>query len=213
MSQINNKTLGKAVLYIFSKIDEHIELEDISANLNLSVSSLKRLFLQGTNQTPGAFIRTLKMETAYSRLQTNDESIIEIALSLGFSNHSAFSRRFRETFGHPPSTVKEQTHNLSYYTKTTPLTEPIINELLDIPLHCITQQGPYLDSAQKAWQQLESLLPPKTLSDDFTGFFVGIGHDNPHDQGIEADKVRFSACIAEPRITIPSTKLLPSLLG
>jgi AraC family transcriptional regulator len=34
------------------------------------------------------------------------------------------------------------------------------------------------------------------LNDDFSGIFIGIGHDNPHDQGVAEDKVRFTAGVA-----------------
>jgi AraC family transcriptional regulator len=43
---------------------------------------------------------------------------------------------------------------------------------------------------------LKSALPQESLNDDFSGIFIGIGHDNPHEDGIREDQVRFTAGVA-----------------
>src|SRR6476620_438399 len=100
MGYINDNMFAKAVRYIYDNIDKPIELEGVASNIGLSISSLKRLFEEAVNQSPGAFIRKLRMEMAFRSLKSRDESILEIALSYGFEDQSAFARRFKQTFGY-----------------------------------------------------------------------------------------------------------------
>jgi hypothetical protein len=45
-------------------------------------------------------------------------------------------------------------------------------------------------------RSLKNIWVRKALGDDFTGTFIAIGHDNPHDGEIAEDQVRFSAGVA-----------------
>ncbi len=74
------------------------------------------------------------------------------------------------------------------------LEEPDIVELKNLHLQSVTETGYYYDSAPKAWIKLKEKLTEQELTDDFTGVFVGIGHDNPHDGITPENKSRFSAC-------------------
>ena len=74
--------------------------------------------------------------------------------------------------------------------------EPDLVEIAGFPIQCITQQGLYFESAKKAWDLIKEKLTCKELSDDFSGIFIGIGHDNPHEGDVPPDKVRFSAGVA-----------------
>src|SRR5580658_10292866 len=108
MTYISNTNLIKAVRFIYDNIDKPIKLADIAAAVNISLSSLKRLFLEATGQSPGAFVRRLRMEIAFRSLQNRNDSILEVALSSGFDDQSAFARCFKETFGYPPSQARKK---------------------------------------------------------------------------------------------------------
>lgn len=185
---------GKAVQYIYDHIDEPLLLEDIAAHINLSVSSLKRLFENITQQTPGKFIRRLKLELAFRSLQSKNISILEVALSTGFDDHAVFSRCFKNAFGYTPSEARKQISILNELEHID-LEEPDIVELIGFSCQSVTKAGTYFEAAPQAFSILKQALQDDELGDNFPGFFIGIGHDNPHDEGVAVDKVRFSAGI------------------
>lgn len=195
MSYINNANFVKAIRYIYENIDQPIHLEKMADTLGLSISSLKRLFQEATQQTPGAFIRRLRMEFAFRSLQSKNDSILEIALSSGFDDQSAFARCFKESFGYSPSQARKKL-NIVEELESIKLNEPDIVELADLTIQSVTERGLYFEAAPRAWNVLREKLHHNELTDDFSGMFVGIGHDNPHEGGVEEDQVRFTAGVS-----------------
>jgi|GEM_PF-1887833 len=192
---IDNKKFGQAVHIIYDGIDGKIRLDDIAKKSCISIASLKRLFQEAISQSPGAFIRRLRMELAFCSLQDRKNSILEVALASGFTDQSAFARRFKETFGYSPSKAHEKI-NIVGELECVELEKPDIVHLKNMELQSITEIGLYFRSAAKAWDKLKEKLNDFELSDDFPGIFLGIGHDTPHEGSISANQVRFSACIS-----------------
>src|SRR5690606_1361768 len=75
------------------------------------------------------------------------------------------------------------------------LEDPEIVEITEFNMQAVTKQGLYFEAAPLAWKNLKEHLGEAALDDDFTGTFIAIGHDNPHDGEIAEDQVRFSAGI------------------
>lgn len=186
----------KAVQFIWENIDQTIKLEDVAKAAGISLSSLKRIFADTAHKTPGEFLRRLRMELAFRSLQNRKDAVLEIALGAGFDDHSAFTRCFKAVFGYPPTEARKK-FNIVNELENISLDEPDIIELNNLNIQCVTEQGLYFESAKKAWEVLkERLNSYELLNDDFSGIFVGIGHDNPHEGEISPDKVRFSAGVA-----------------
>lgn len=195
MSDNKNAYFIQAVRFIYKNIDKPINLEKIAVAVGVSLSSLKRIFQEAVDQSPGEFIRRLRMEFAFRSLQSKDDSILEIALASGFDDHSAFSRRFKEMFGYSPSQAREKINIVSELECIT-LEEPDMIELADLEIQCATETGLYFESAPQAWKTLREKLNSFEISDDFLGYFIGIGHDNPHDGKVAEDQVRYSAGVS-----------------
>ena len=153
MSYINNNNFAKAVNFIYSNIDKPMTLNDIATNAAISVSTLKRLFQETTDESIGVFIRKMRMELAFRSLQSKNQSVLEVALASGFDDHSAFSRRFKETFGYSPS-IARQKINIVNELESISLEEPDITELLHLDIQSITETGLYFECAPKAWDNL-----------------------------------------------------------
>ena len=195
MSYINDHTFAKAVRFIYDNIDKPIELKDLATNIGISVSSLKRLFEEALDQSPGTFIRKLRLEMAFRTLKSRDENILEIALSHGFEDQSAFARQFKKTFGYSPTQARKKL-NIVNELECITLEEPDIIEINYFNIQSVTEKGLYFECAPRAWQKLKSALSEEIFNDDFSGLFIGIGHDNPHEGEVKEDQVRFTAGIA-----------------
>ncbi len=192
MAYINSNNFIKAVKFIYQNLDEPITLELIAKNIGISVSTLKRLFLDATELSVGSFIRRLRMERAFRSLKNKEDSILEIALSSGFEDTSAFARSFKENFGYSPSFARKKV-SIVNELECVSLEEPEIIEIDAFEIQAVTKQGLYFEAAPLAWKTLKAHLDETVLSDDFTGTFIAIGHDNPHDGATREDQVRFSA--------------------
>ncbi len=195
MTYINSNNFIKTVKFIYQNIDNPISLELIAKNIGVSVSTLKRLFIDATGSSAGSFIRRLRMERAFRSLQNKEESVLEIALSSGFEDHSAFTRSFKENFGYSPSFVRSKI-SIVNELESVSLEEPEIIEIDAFKIQAVTKQGLYFEAAPLAWQTLKEHLDETVLGDDFTGTFIAIGYDNPHDGEVAEDQVRFSAGVA-----------------
>ena len=192
---MSGKDFAQIITFIYKNIDQPLDLESIAENVGISLSTLKRLFLEVTGSSAGSFIRKLRMERAFRSLKNKEESVIEIALSHGFEDHSAFSRSFKKYFGYSPSGARGKI-NIVHELEAVVLEEPEFIELGEFVIQAVTRQGFYFDCAPRAWDDLRALLHEKELDDDFTGTFVGIGHDNPHDGEVADENIRFSAGVA-----------------
>ena len=78
-------------------------LEMLAENLSISRSLLHKKMFSLTGESPGEFIRRIRLNKASNLIENNFGNISEIALEVGFSNPAYFSEAFKRQFGVPPS--------------------------------------------------------------------------------------------------------------
>lgn len=74
----------------------------------LSLHHFLRLFHETFQVTPAAYLARRRMEAAKELLRS-DVDVIEVALEVGFENHSAFSRAFKKHTGMSPREWRKST--------------------------------------------------------------------------------------------------------
>lgn len=87
-------------------LDRPPSLKALAAQAGMSVSKLKLLFPQVYGITPYAYLRRLRMHKAYTLLTTSGMNVTEVALEVGYSSLSHFSRTFAECYGVFPSRLR-----------------------------------------------------------------------------------------------------------
>jgi len=80
-----------------------LELTEVAAELNVSLSYLCRLFRHRTGMSMSDYRRILRLRTALESLRDRDVDLGSLAERLGFASHSHFSLLFRRAFGVAPS--------------------------------------------------------------------------------------------------------------
>jgi transcriptional regulator GlxA family with amidase domain len=64
------------------------------------------LFKEQMNLTPNVYWNTLRMNEAARRVQFSEESLVSVALHMGFTSQGNFSRFFRDHIGVPPTVYR-----------------------------------------------------------------------------------------------------------
>jgi len=93
---------------IQDQIDTNVSLTEISKSLDIHPSYLSREFSKHFNNLSfGEYIRKLRIEKAIELLKNSNYALTEIAYLTGFSDHSHFTRIFKQHTGESPSAYKK----------------------------------------------------------------------------------------------------------
>lgn len=84
-------------------------LETLASHLAMSPRTLQRK-LAAEEESFSQVLETMRMELADHHLRSTDASIMDIALTLGFSQASAFSHAFRQARGISPADFRKALH-------------------------------------------------------------------------------------------------------
>jgi AraC family transcriptional regulator len=77
-------------------------LDQLSARAGWSPFHLHREFRAMVSETPKQYALRLQLQQAAARLASTDDSILDVALAVGFKSHEVFTRAFRRHFGVTP---------------------------------------------------------------------------------------------------------------
>ncbi len=97
--------LFKAALEIMNtRVAENLSVEELAESINISVSSLKRLFDKYAGMSVHKYFLTLKIKTATVLLKSG-MAVSEVSDALGFSSGSYFSAAYKRETGNNPSQI------------------------------------------------------------------------------------------------------------
>lgn len=87
---------------MLSDLSSKISLKSLLKNEPVSTVTFQAVFKKVYGHSPYAYLKRYKMNYAAVRLRESSESINQIALSLGYSNASKFSKAFQDVLGMLP---------------------------------------------------------------------------------------------------------------
>ncbi len=85
--------------------EEAFSIEDLGREINMSRSQVHRKLTALTGKSPSLYMRSMRLTRAKQMILDQENSISEIAYSVGFSSPAYFTRCFKEEFGFPPSEI------------------------------------------------------------------------------------------------------------
>lgn len=97
----------KVLAYIDEHIGEHLTIDVLAELVNLSPTHFARAFRESLGVPPHRYIIGIRLDRARLALQQPDASLSEVASQFGFSDHSHFTRLFKERFGCTPSAYRK----------------------------------------------------------------------------------------------------------
>ncbi len=96
------RRLERAVEYINDRLADDLSLSDIAAVVHLTPHYFCRRFKEVYNISPHQYVIRRRVEKARVLLQRSRLTVGEIALRVGFSDHSHLNRHYKRHFGRPP---------------------------------------------------------------------------------------------------------------
>lgn len=97
---------------LIGDLETKIPLESLIAGENISMVTFQAIFKQIYGDSPYTHLKKYKINCAAVRLREGKESISEIAVSLGYSNASKFSKAFQDVFGLLPKDYRRQKQSI-----------------------------------------------------------------------------------------------------
>lgn len=100
------RLVRQAMAYIQEHYAESLSRQEIAQHVGLSDDYLTSCFHKELGVTPIAYLNRYRVQQARQQLKNTHKSITEIALDVGFSSSSYFSRIFRRETGMSPETFR-----------------------------------------------------------------------------------------------------------
>ncbi len=93
---------AKVINHIHRGYADELDLSELASLAGVSQSQLERRFNQLLGTSPGEYILRVRINASRSLLETTDRTIADIALSVGFYDHSHYTRTFKRQMSCSP---------------------------------------------------------------------------------------------------------------
>jgi AraC-like DNA-binding protein len=94
--------IAAAISWIRDHYDEPFKIEDLSARVNMAVSTFHRHFHYFTALSPLQFQKKLRLYEAQRLLLFGEKDVTSAALEVGYESITQFNREYKRFFGEPP---------------------------------------------------------------------------------------------------------------
>ncbi|MGE9269054.1 MAG: helix-turn-helix domain-containing protein, partial [Verrucomicrobiales bacterium] len=100
--------LQPAVDYLKKHFRDKLNVEKLAELVGVSVRQLERKFREFFKMSPRAYLIRLRVLIACELLKQTSKQVTEIALEVGFYDHSDFSRHFKKVVGQSPTQFRKE---------------------------------------------------------------------------------------------------------
>lgn len=101
-------TIWSVVVFVENRIQEKIDYAELEKETGFSLAHIRDVFASKTGVSLSRYILTRKITNAAFEILHSQQSILEIAMKFGFSNHDTFTRAFKRVTGLTPLEFKKQ---------------------------------------------------------------------------------------------------------
>ncbi len=98
--------VAKAVRHIQQNFGDPLRIDDLAALAGLSAYQFERRIRRIFHLTAGQLLQKTRMEAALKKLRDTRDPVSRVAQDCGYSDQSAFTRKFRQTVGMSPSVYR-----------------------------------------------------------------------------------------------------------
>jgi AraC family transcriptional regulator len=100
------KKVSEVLSYIHNHLSDELNVKLLSEQFGISFFHFQRILKAYLNEPLGSYINRVRLDAALRIIRYSDLPISEIALQIGYSDCSAFSKAFSKEFGFSPQRFK-----------------------------------------------------------------------------------------------------------
>lgn len=106
----DNFMINKMLQYIHVNIENHLSLDRLARDLNISIGYASDCFKKNMGISVMRYVQKVKIDRAKNLLLSTDKSILYIGILLGFYDQSHFSRAFKAIVGVSPTVYRNSNY-------------------------------------------------------------------------------------------------------
>ena len=107
MASDRQSPVNTVIRYIQQHFSEHLTLDILAGQANLSPFHFARMFKKQTGYAPLEYVLKVRLDTAKCLLKTTRIPIESIALQVGYGSSSSFANMFTQKVGLSPSQFRK----------------------------------------------------------------------------------------------------------
>ncbi|MBL8855063.1 MAG: AraC family transcriptional regulator [Planctomycetaceae bacterium] len=112
-SELSIANLGQVVANIKTNLNQPLRGDELAKLIDLSAEQLDRRMKKVFRLSTKKYIMKCRLEKSAELLRTTDRSLAQIAIDCGFSDQSALTRQFKETFLWTPAAYRQSQRTTS----------------------------------------------------------------------------------------------------
>jgi AraC-like DNA-binding protein len=101
------RAIQTALGFIESKLPEQFDISELAGRAFFSKSYFQRLFVEIIGEPVMEYVNKRRMQRAGAALLSTGETVLELALRMGFDSHEGFTRAFKAYYGLPPAAYRK----------------------------------------------------------------------------------------------------------
>lgn len=172
--------LQPVLRYLEAHFKQPLNLKDVAEKAFLSPYHFHRIFKAVTQETLADYLRRLKLEYAAQQLFYNEQSITEIALTLGFSSSQSFAKAFRQYYGLSATDIRNCL-TLDQYRAL--IQNSKIGYLMRNNDNALNEETPYSDFSQQVTKQPgETVMKTESIKQRYLAYIRVTG---PYGEGYQ----------------------------
>jgi AraC-like DNA-binding protein len=105
--------IARAVSWLKENYRDPLQIKELAAYVNMSLSSFYRHFKLITSMSPLNFQKRLRLYDAQRMMLMDDQSAETVAFVVGYNSSPQFNREYKRQFGEPPHTHIKRLRELS----------------------------------------------------------------------------------------------------
>lgn len=204
-------------MFVQENLARAVDVAELASVANFSPHHFHRVFRGMVGEPLHGYVRRLRLERAAQLLKRTDESVVQVALSVGYEAHESFTRAFSATFGCSPSAFREAKSQAAAGVDAGDAERDLnpiagsggaaldvsVESLDEMPVVFVRHVGAY-DEVGPAWAKVFALAGAAGLLGPTMQFF-GVPHDDP--DVTPRERLRYDACIRTRPGVMPSGEL------
>jgi AraC-like DNA-binding protein len=108
LAAARDQVVGRALAALHREPGHRWSFDELAADVGTSRSVLAERFSRFLGESPLTYLARWRLQIAARRIQTTRDTILQVALDVGYESEAAFNRAFKREFGLPPAQYRKK---------------------------------------------------------------------------------------------------------